>query len=287
MPIPFRDFLFFPFNKGKGIHTNQLDGEFVKKVEVIGDSLSVTSQQPNNDDKVTRFVGGIQRDLRVIGIALSDTKVFVRDDFSISFDHSDTEVVVPQFTGAKYLAFWYPTVVKEIDYVHVVGDPFNYIQEFENPVSLSSRFGPGFYIATKNTIKPSRSQEKLLAYNFSGQITFIRYFAIRQEADGNDFISSDFTGVASVSSTTSIVKKTYTAGVGNEYDAYAVPENTNDITSILKRGFTSYSNEAFSLYELQSQVIQIGPTNYKVFRTKNARRASTSVDTRIVQSPTL
>ena len=150
MPIPFRDEISFLFNGGRGLRTDQLNGEFVKTVIVEGDTLVVTKQMADGSEEQVRAEGvmGVPTFLRRAGTSV-DATFTAAEMIAGTTSMNESIVTPPQVAGTvdqQYLGFWLPDTADEltnITYVETTSINRRY-QWFGQPVALAVDGADGY-----------------------------------------------------------------------------------------------------------------------------------------------
>lgn len=277
MPYRYDDYLYFPFNGGRGIRTNQLDGDFLATAIVTGEQLLIGK----GDGTYALFDGVPQRRSTSATIGARVGKNFAASDFSsVPTAMVATETLaVPQFTGTdKHIAIWWRAETPAIDTIRLYASAggllhgsHNYIDQFDKPVSLTLGGHGGFYIATTDPVAENRSGDILAAYSATGIPTFLHRAAIRPEADGNTFIASDFTGARGFSSTNEFVTIDEAQVDTSYYDAIATPSTMIPVSEIYSRGFgEDYNVPTINRYTIQPGGLNIGGTDHQILRSTPA-----------------
>ena len=190
MPIPFRDEISFLFNNGRGLRTDQLNGEFVKTVIVEGDTLVVTKQMADGSEEQVRAEGvmGVPTFLRRAGTSVDAT--FTEAEMLAGTTSMNESIVTPpQVAGTvdqQYLGFWLPDTADEltnITYVETTSINRRY-QWFGQPVALTVDGADGYvYPSVASFNLPVLGDQEWALRSESGLPVFIRRCAVHTRAD--------------------------------------------------------------------------------------------------------
>ena len=285
MPIPFRDEISFLFNGGRGLRTDQLNGEFVKTVIVEGDTLVVTKQMADGSEEQVRAEGvmGVPAFLRRAGTS-ADATFTEAEMLAGTTSMNESIVTPPQVSGTvdqQYLGFWLPDTAHELTHItYVETTSINRrFQWFGQPVALAVDGADGYvYPSVASFNLPVLGDQEWALRSESGVPVFVRRSAVHSR-DMADFLATDFTGAMGTTSTDKrITTPTFTE---NSWLAFAVPDSTPDLTSIARSPGTF--STGLSGYVRQAGTLEIAGVDYKVWRGTSLRNAFASNDEYIVE----
>ena len=289
MPIPFRDEISFLFNNGRGLRTDQLNGEFVKTVIVEGDTLVVTKQMADGSEEQVRAEGvmGVPTFLRRAGTSV-DATFTAAEMIAGTTSMNESIVTPPQVAGTvdqQYLGFWLPDTADEltnITYVETTSINRRY-QWFGQPVALAVDGADGYvYPSVASFNLPVLGDQEWALRSETGLPVFIRRCAAHTRAD-KAFTVADFTtGTNSTSLDRRITTPTLT---GTSWIAFALPTSTPDATEISDSSGGVLSVNYVNLVTLQPGGLTIAGVDYNVWvsDTQYFANALSNVEFTIIQ----